>query len=374
LLFYTLKDEDGTSSVKCFQVLKTTHWTIEEGMEVKVIGHPSIFLKNAGFHLNVREIEPVGEGAFQKAFLRLRAQLETEGLFAQEHKKPIPRFPEVIGLITSPDADAKRDVLRILKNRWAGFTVKFFPTTVQGRAAVGQIVSAIAKLNQTPGIEVGILTRGGGSLEDLQAFNSEEIARAIYGSRIPIVCGIGHEADVTIADLVADIRASTPSNAAERVVPDRRAVLAELTMFQRTMAQAITDLVVTKQSDIDNQVARIEQYIDSHLVTVRETTDRLTEAWALFRQRVVGFRVRIEGHQRELASRTGFFLERWQTLIESHRRRLTDLNPLNILSRGYSVTLDASGQAIRSASDVATGDSIQTRLHKGTIQSTVEKR
>lgn len=373
LAFFTLKDADGDASVKCFHVMTGDHFPVEEGMEVQVTGRPSVFLRNAGFHLRVTAIEPVGEGAFRKMFEKLKAKLETEGLFAEEHKRPIPRFPKVIGLITSPDADAKSDVLRILKNRWAGFAVKLFPTAVQGRTAAAQIVSAIGKLNRTPGIDVAILTRGGGSLEDLQAFNTEEVARAVYASKVPVVTGVGHEADSTIADLVADVRASTPSNAAERVVPDRAAVRHEVEMFIRHLVQGVEQRVAELTSDVDTCVRTIEGHVDDRVYAVRSTTERLQSSWSIFGERLVRLRTDCLRAGDRVAMALSAVVRQQQTTVADRERMLSSLNPMNVLKRGYSVTYDEQGRAVTEGIDVAPGQSITTRLHKGSIRSTVQE-
>src|SRR3989338_31502 len=222
-VWFELKDKD--TSVSCFMMKWELKVPLEDGMEIKVLGLPQLFQKSGRFHIRVEELELVGAGALQKAFEALKKKLEKEGLFAEARKRALPRFPEAIGLITSPDAAAYTDVLRILKNRWAGLTIKFYPVAVQGIGSVKEIVRAFDYFNYSKNVEVIILTRGGGSLEDLQSFNSEDVARAIFSSAIPVVCGVGHERDESLSDYVADLRASTPSNAAELVVPDKREIM-----------------------------------------------------------------------------------------------------------------------------------------------------
>ena len=256
LVFFELKDKQ--SRVTCFLMKWQQNIPLEDGMEVKATGYPSMFQAAGRFHLRVEQLEPVGEGALQRAFELLKQRLETEGLFAIERKRVLPRFPQRLGLITSPDAAAYTDVLRILNNRWGGLEIVLTPVGVQGTEAIGQIVGAIAYQNQVIKPDVIILTRGGGSLEDLQAFNSEAVARAVFGSAIPIVCGVGHERDITIADLVADVRASTPSNAAERVVPNRQDILYQLNSMVRDMEKTVTDRVGEQQRAVTEAVHRIE--------------------------------------------------------------------------------------------------------------------
>src|SRR3989339_1221730 len=226
---FDLKDEQAQAVLKCFMTTWQLKVAIEDGMRVQVKGHPNVYERFGTFKLNVEALEPVGEGALRRAYELLKRKLETEGLFDVSRKRELPRFPERIGLITSRDAAAYGDFLRILNNRWGGVKILHAHVHVQGREAVGEIVGAFEyfnRLDDRP--DVLVLTRGGGGLEDLHAFNDEQVARAIYASKIPVVVAVGHERDESLADFVADVRASTPSNAAERVVPSRSDISYEL--------------------------------------------------------------------------------------------------------------------------------------------------
>ncbi|MDO8435501.1 MAG: exodeoxyribonuclease VII large subunit, partial [bacterium] len=240
LVYFELKD--ASARVLCFAIVGDFHQPIEDGMEIRVTGSAKLFKATGGFHLRVIAIELVGAGALQRAFELTKQKLERDGLFAPEHKKPLPRFPEVVGIVTSKDAAAFTDVVRILNNRWGGMHIVLAPAGVQGPGAIPEIVEALRWCNENGDVrpDVLIVTRGGGSLEDLQAFNSEDVCRAIFSSRIPVVCGVGHERDTTLAELVADVRASTPSNAAERVVPDRRDIAREVNQMAAHFEDILT--------------------------------------------------------------------------------------------------------------------------------------
>jgi exodeoxyribonuclease VII large subunit len=349
--FVWLDVKDENSVLNCFMLKNELTTPLEDGMEVKILATPQLFVKSGKFHMRVHAIELVGQGALQKAFELLKKKLSEEGLFAEERKKAIPVFPETIGLITSADAAAYTDVLRILNNRWAGLTIKHFPAKVQGLGAPKTIVEAFSYFNTKESVDVIILTRGGGSLEDLQAFNSEAVARAVAGSAIPVVCGVGHERDESLAEYVADVRASTPSNAAERVVPDKRelhrriqgfagALALKLFQEQQRQLHSVGSLLLRAQS-------RVEERIEGGAVRINASIGRVIS--------------RIEG---SLAFQT----ER----VTSIKRVLRSCDPKAVLQRGYSIARKVNGKLIRSVKDVSVGESIQTRFADGDITSTVK--
>lgn len=359
LIFFELKDE--TSRVVCFMMKWDLHMPLEDGMEVKVLGTPKLFQKSGGFHVRVISVELVGAGALQRAFVLLKAKLEKEGLFAVERKRALPRFPEHVGVVTSKDAAACTDVLRVLQNRWCGLRVTVAHVGVQGASAVPEIVGAIRWFNQEPSPfrrgkgevvqrpDVLIVTRGGGSLEDLQAFNSEDVARAIFSSQIPVVVGVGHERDVTLADFVADVRAATPSNAAELVVPDRREVRERIESMARLMEQTLHRAT----SDERHRAAVLLQHIHDHLLVMlrrpQELLLRFSESFQQFRTTLATLGERIA---------------RYVQLLRA-------LSPDATLARGYSITF-VGGKVIKSVRNVQSGNTMTTRVADGTIQSIVE--
>ncbi len=239
LIFFTLVDKKST--VDCFAMIWDIDAPLElctEGAMVRVYGVPGLYVKSGRFRINVKRLELAGEGALRRAYELLKARLAKEGLFDIARKRILPRYPRRIGLITSRDAAAYSDFLKILRERWGGLEILFINVAVQGVGAVPQIVRAIEAM-QRENIDVMVITRGGGSLEDLAAFNSEKVARAVFSSRIPVVVGVGHERDESLADFVADVRASTPSNAAELIVPHRREVRSEVIHSLQSMERTV---------------------------------------------------------------------------------------------------------------------------------------
>ncbi|MFA6198275.1 MAG: exodeoxyribonuclease VII large subunit [Patescibacteria group bacterium] len=367
LVFFELKDKE--SRIVCFMMRFEQTVPITDGMEVKVTGYPSMFQKAGSFHFRVQSIEPVGAGALQQAFELLKKKLTAEGLFATERKRLLPRFPARIGLVTSPDAAAYTDVLQILNNRWGGLTIHLTPVGVQSQDAVSQIVGAIAYQNRVVKPDVIILTRGGGSLEDLQAFNSEAVARAIYASRIPIVCGVGHERDVTIADYVADVRASTPSNAAERVVPNRKQVLFEIATLTEQAGHSLERRMRDQNSAVTDLIVRLEDVFRLQRQRYQELTGSLLRHFSIMLERIHSSQTTLKHRHDQLTNRIEILLRQSRDRIKHQTELLSSLNPERILKRGYSVTLNAAGQIITSAEAVPADEIITTKLAQGQLKS-----
>lgn len=346
-VWFDLKDE--THVVSCFSLVFRTQIPLEDGMHVRVTAKPKLF-KKGKFVLDVHRVELVGEGSLKRAFELNKAKLEKEGLFSPERKRSLPKFPQHIGLITSADAAAYTDVMRILKNRWTGMTIYVYPVQVQGSSAIGAVVSALHTINEDhPDLDCLILTRGGGSMEDLQAFNSEEVCRAIFGSRIPVVCGVGHERDITLSDLVADVRASTPSNAAELTVPDKRDVQYQLATMSRQLTQAYQGQIRELRDRVDH-AANIIEDVARHEITTFNDLDR----------------------------RLQLVLQRWLQQVgtdkasaEHFLKLLKAFHPEQVLKRGYAI-IRSKGKVLKSIKNVAAGDPLDTWLADGSIRSTVE--
>jgi exodeoxyribonuclease VII large subunit len=318
---------------------------LADGLAVRVTATPSVFVKNGGLHLRVSKVELVGQGALQQAFEMTKKKLEAEGLFSPERKRAIPHFPERIGLITSKDAAAKTDVLRVLKNRWPLATVVFFPVGVQGAGAIASIVKALNQCGKY-NVDVAILTRGGGSLEDLQAFNSELVARAMFSCSVPIVCGVGHERDWTIADLVADVRAATPSNAAEIVSPDHQQIIADVETLGGTMDDGWRQVLGELHDRLHHLTRDLADMVQGTIQRIASAKQRLQQAFSM-----------------------GLLRTREQLVAATNMVR--SLSPEATLERGYSLTLH-NGQVVRDANEVGQGTSLQTRLKRGTLRSTVD--
>lgn len=345
LVYFELKDKQ--SRILCFMLSWDLRLQIADGMEIKVYGTPSVFVKSGGLHFRVNEIELVGEGALKRAFELLKKKLESEGLFSEDRKRVIPQFPERVGLITSSDGAAYTDIVRVLANRWGGLEIILFPVGVQGYGAAESISKAFTYFNTHEKVDVVILARGGGSMEDLQAFNTEIVARAIFGSRSPVVSGVGHERDVTITDFVVDVRASTPSNAAERIVPDRKEITFRLAALTAAMTRAVELQHAECMSTIVNAVRSFER-------PIRDAKHALSE--------MVRTMISLIDEQRATAR---------QSLKESVRL-LSSLNPKNILARGYGIVRH-KGKIIHTTSALDLGDTVEVELSQGQFKGSIKE-
>lgn len=383
LVYFELKDEQ--SRVLCFMMIWELRVPIEDGTEIRVLGTPSLFKGSGGFHIRVQEIELVGEGALRKALEVLKKKLEKEGLFAPERKRALPFFPARIGLITSPDAAAYTDVLKILKNRWSGLIIKFFPVAVQGIGSVSKIIQALDYFNQKENVEIIILARGGGSLEDLQSFNSEEVVRAIFASKIPVVCGVGHERDITLSDLVADQRASTPTNAAEIVVPDKRDVINEINWKTQQIEQNILALLERTEEKIDRRVGLLEEGIRSWKEKFIYLQEKLNQQLINFRQGITWQQERLAETISKLRERFIFGMEKIKQKLVNQEKLIKTLSPQATLNRGYSLTYKVNREKIKGltyfenkqkiikdSEEVQPGDTLKTRLARGEVDSEVK--
>jgi exodeoxyribonuclease VII large subunit len=291
-------------------------------------------------------------GALQLAFEQLKAKLEKEGLFALDHKKPLPLLPQRIGIITSPTGAAIRDMLRVIRRRHPKMHILIYPVPVQGVEAAPAIVEAIRYFNAERNVDVMIVGRGGGSLEDLWAFNEETVARAIYASNIPVISGIGHETDYTISDFVSDLRAPTPSAAAEMVVKSE---------------ESFREFINSLESGL---IRSIRQQIDLTRASLREFTRLLGDPRRLLEQSAQ----RVDDLTGRLATGLRYHLRRDRAFLASLASGLDHLNPLSILSRGYSITKSLpAGIILKDASEVKPGDMISTRLYRGEVVSRVER-
>lgn len=345
---FTLKDKE--SSVNCFMTLWQYRGQIEDGMLVRAVGKPR--LRNKGFFSFVLEsVTPSGEGALKRAFELLKRKLEVEGLFAPERKRALPRFPQHVALITSREAAAYSDFLKVLGARMGGVTVSFLRTQVQGEDAPRQIMAALEQANtDLLHLDAIVLVRGGGSLEDLQAFNDEAVVRTVASSRTPTVVGIGHERDITLAELAADVRASTPSNAAELIVRSREEVLGDIAYKRSQMIQAWKDALADKHSQVTRAVMALKG-------TVTATSNQVGN----YITRLHGFRQRFHLTITEQEKR-----------VVGMVRMLTSLSPDNTLRRGYSIARLTDGTIVRSIQRVKVGDMLITTLTDGTIASGVK--
>lgn len=329
-------------------------FALDEGMEVICRGAVEIYPPRGTYQLVIDQIEPRGIGALQLAFRQLHAKLDAEGLFDPARKRPIPRWVRSLALVTSPSGAAVRDFIQVLRRRWRGVSVLIVPTRVQGEGAGAEIAAAIARANRVRRpLDCLVLARGGGSSDDLWAFNEEVVVRAIAASRLPVVSAVGHEIDVTLADLAADLRALTPSEAAERVAPSADQWTAQLAQWQRRLAGAVRSRVTTARTQLETLARSTVFRRPAELVRVKaQYLDELAEAAARA----------IDSCRRNA-----------QLRLESVAARLESLSPLGVLARGYSLTQRGDdGRVIRDAAVLRPGEVITTRFARGRAASRVE--
>jgi len=351
--YFTLKDEAAQVDCVMFRSRAAAlDWQPAEGMRIEARALVTLYEPRGRFQLNVENMRQAGLGPLYERFLKLKSQLEKEGLFDLSGKRDIPEFPRCIGVVTSLQAAALRDVLTTLRRRNASIPVIVYPVQVQGEGAAAKIASMLAIANARAECDVLLLVRGGGSIEDLWQFNEEAVARAIRASAIPVVVGVGHETDVTIADFAADLRAPTPTAAAERVSPSREELLLRVAgLAQRATREALRRIEYAMQS-VDALARR--------LVHPRErlrTSRQLLEQWAA-----------------RLASATARRLDYFSAQLAQLKSSLVNLNPGAVLERGYSLTRNAQGEVVVDASRVADGERLTTTLAKGWIESEVRNK
>ena len=353
-VYFTLKDSNSQIQCAIFRsAASRLRFPMQNGDAVLVNGRLSIYDARSQYQIIGERVVPAGVGELQLAFERLKAQLAAEGLFDQVHKKPLPEFPQKIGLITSATGAAIRDILRMLQERYPTVEVLVFPPLVQGDEAAGEIAYAIACMNRQPGIDLLIVGRGGGSIEDLWAFNEEIVARALFASHIPTVSAVGHETDFTIADLVADHRAPTPSAAVENIVPDQEELRLQLAAVRSNLARSITQRIDAVRTQLENIQSRIPatHRIDA-INRLRQAIDQLD-----------GRGQRATAQQLQGKRRT------WQVAAT----QLDALSPLATLTRGYSICKDSSGRTVTDAAQVRTGEEVDVRLSRGRLACRVLK-
>ena len=352
--YFTMKDQEGALRCVMFKgSAMKLRFRPENGMKVIAFGRVTVFPRDGAYQLYVSELTPDGVGDLHVAFEQLKEKLYKEGLFDQNHKKPIPRFPQKIAVITSSAGAAVRDIIRILGHRYPLAKVVLLPVRVQGAEAPPEIVGAIRYANRYKVADVIITGRGGGSIEDLWAFNDERVARAIFESELPVISAVGHEPDETIADYVADLRASTPSNAAELAVPDSEELRETLQIFETRAEFAVKrKLLFLRQRLKDLSEKRVLDsplnYIEDKRLTLDHVSARLSAA----------------------AERTVSGKKEKYIMLAS---KLDAMSPLKVLGRGYAVAENAEGKIIRNGGQLSKGDKITVSLKKDKIHCTVDQ-
>ena len=398
-LYFTLKDQNAQIRVVMFRSsARLLRFRPENGLQVVVRGRVTIYEDRGELQVSAEYVEPKGAGALQIAFEQLKAKLEAEGLFDSARKKAIPTLPARIGIVTSPQAAALRDILNILRRRHDTASVLIFPAQVQGEAAALEVTAGIRYFNKARNVDVMIVARGGGSAEDLAAFNHEGLARAVVASTIPVISAVGHETDFTILDFVADLRAPTPSAAAELVIRSRLEVEEQLEGLHRRLEKAtryhllmarqnltelarhgafarMMDLIHRREQRLDDLVNRLAHGQRDIFEKQRRRFEALSAAVRHYDVRRV-----LAGMKKDLDARTTATVSAVRNLLLERRVRvermdtaLSALSPLAILERGYALVFDASGTLLKDAAKVKAGDEISARLAKGMLGATVKK-
>jgi exodeoxyribonuclease VII large subunit len=345
-IYFTLKDD--RASLRCVMWRSTVQqqkFLPQDGDAVEAHGKISVYEVGGQYQFYVDTIKPRGKGALYQEFLRLKAKLEAEGLFDEERKRPIPLWPERIGIVTSPTGAALRDMLNTMRRRYPLVEVILAPSAVQGEAAPGEIVRALQVLNEKVKPDVILVGRGGGSIEDLWAFNDENVARAVAASEVPVISGVGHQTDFTIADFVADLRAPTPTAAAELAVPNREDLLLDLSAARQRLEQVVTLRLDDQRWQLKNLAQAIRQL--SPQARIQSDRQRLDEL----------------SHRAATTVRHALQIQR--SRLEAAVQRLDDLNPQTVLARGYALVTDAEERIVRSVAQVAPGDALHVRISDG---------
>ena len=399
-LYFTLKDGDAQLRIVMFRSsARLLRFKPTDGFAVIARGRLTIYEPRGELQLSAEYLEPKGAGALQIAFEQLRAKLAAEGLFDATRKKPLPALPQRIGIVTSPRGAAIQDMLNILRRKHSSVPILIYPAQVQGEAAPAEVRAGIQYFNHEDNVGVIIVARGGGSVEDLAPFNDEGLARVIAASAIPVVSAVGHETDFTIADFVADLRAPTPSAAAELVIESRDQLKERVASLRQRLARGaryrlllarqvltewaqhaafarIHDLLARRQQRMDDLVHRL---IGAERQLLKQYGSRLDVAGARIRhfdvrRQLAAMAREIDSHSAALAAAMGRVLLVRRARWERSGARLEEMSPLKVLDRGYALVFDSTGELVRDAAQVNAGDEVSARLARGTIVSTVKKR
>jgi exodeoxyribonuclease VII large subunit len=397
-LYFTLKDQDAQLRAVMFRSsARLLRFRPENGMQIILRGRVTVYEDRGELQISAEYLEPKGAGALQIAFEQLKAKLEAEGLFDSSRKKPIPALPRRIGVVTSPQAAALRDILNILRRRHYSANVLIFPAQVQGEAAASEVSAGIRYFNKARHVDVIIIARGGGSAEDLVAFNHEGLARTVASSEIPVISAVGHETDFTIIDFVADLRAPTPSAAAELVIRSRQEIEEQADSLQQRLVRAIRyrllmgrqaltelaqhgafarmmDAINQRQQKLDDLRYRLDRAERQILERQRRRLESAAAGVRHYdaRRILAGIRKELEGRSGALVAAMKTSLLRSQSRLNQLTGQLQALSPVAILDRGYALVFDSNQNLLKDAGRVKPGDEISARLAKGSIKATVK--
>jgi exodeoxyribonuclease VII large subunit len=399
-LYFTLKDQNSQIRAVMFRSqARLLRFRPEDGMQIVLRGRVTVFEGRGELQLSAEYLEPKGAGALQIAFEQLKAKLQSEGLFDASRKRPIPALPRCIGIVTSPQAAALRDILNILRRRHHSATILIYPAQVQGESAAADVSNGVKYFNRMKNVDVIIIARGGGSAEDLAAFNHEGLARVIAGSGIPTISAIGHETDFTIVDFVADLRAPTPSAAAELVIRSRqeieeqaeslrlrltRAMRYRLLIAKQTLTEAaqhgafarMMEGINQRQQRLDDLRYGLEKGERKLIEKYRRKWEQVSAAIRHYdaRRVLAGMRRDLASHATAITSAMHTILLRRRSRIEQIEHQLKALSPVAILERGYAIVFDSSGRLVKSSAQVEVGDKISARLAHGSLTAKVEHK
>jgi len=399
--YFSLKDEKAQLRAVAWRTdARLIRFRPKDGLKVLARGSLRVYAPRGEYQLSVQLLEPLGKGSLQQAFEDLKARLEKEGLFDLARKRPLPMLPRRIGVVSSPTGAVVRDILRVLRSRYANLEVLLYPARVQGEGAAQEITQGLRALNRIGGLDVIVLARGGGSLEDLWAFNEEAVARAIAASRIPTISAVGHETDFTIADFVADLRAPTPSAAAERVVQAKEELAARIASLEerasaalrlrlarvraRVAAAAAHRVFAAERGRLRGQAQRVDELVLRMETGLKRGVERGRENARRFRERLSAFRFdrqvaarreRLRRHGERLLALFRADAEKRRSTLARLAASLDGLSPLAVLGRGYALVFDESGtRLLRDAALVDPGEGVRIRLQRGALRATVSAR
>jgi exodeoxyribonuclease VII large subunit len=396
-LYFTLKEESAQIRVVMFRSsARLLRFRPENGLHVTVRGRITVYEERGELQISADFMEPQGAGALQLAFEQLKARLQAEGLFEESRKKAVPPLPRRIGIVTSPQGAALRDILNILARRHHSANVVIYPAQVQGDAAAGEVMAGLRHFNRHRAVEVIIIARGGGSVEDLAAFNHEGLARAVAESKIPVISAIGHETDFTIVDFVADLRAPTPSAAAELVIRSRQEIEAQAEELRRRLERAVRYRLLMARQELTQRaqhgafarmmdgINRRQQKLDDQRFRLERGQRQIFERWRRrwevasaavrhydARRRLAAVRQGLDAEVASLAAAARALLHENRAALDRWVASLEALSPVAILNRGYALVFDANGQLVKDAARLRAGDEVSARLARGRVRARV---
>jgi len=396
--YFSLKDDRAQVRAVVWKTdTRLIRFRPRDGMKVLARGLVRVYAPRGEYQVSVQVLEPLGKGSLQQAFEELKERLGKEGLFDPARKRPLPMLPRRIGVVSSPTGAVIQDILRVLRARYVNLGVLLYPARVQGPEAAGEVAQGIRALSRLGGLDVLIVARGGGSLEDLWAFNDEQVARALSSSKVPTICAVGHETDFTIADFVADLRAPTPSAAAERVVQAKEDLVAQIAALEsrllgatrlrftrvRARVEAVTShrVFAAERGRLRSRAQRVDELFRRGETGLQRGLERARDRFRRDRDRLEAFRWdrQVAARRERLARQRDRLQARFRSEVEVRRSslgrlasKLDGLSPLAVLARGYALVWDAEGRRLlRNPADVAVGDGLRVRLHQGSLAATV---